>query len=235
MHYIIYKITNKINGKIYIGQHMTNDLNDDYMGSGIVLRKEQKYQGIENFEKKILYVYETFIEMDQKERELVTMDFIKRNDTYNMVPGGSSRTCICPDCGKEFTIKVFSRHLNSKQCLKNQKIIEIGRNKGECFHCKMDISLMTTSARANHTRWCDKNPKRQEYVNSLQGESNPMFGKVGWKKGLTKETDERIKRTGQTYHNRIKSGEIIPTFLGKSHSLETKQKISEKMKKIKNN
>ena len=35
--YTIYKITNKTNGKFYIGLHETKDLLDGYMGSGISL------------------------------------------------------------------------------------------------------------------------------------------------------------------------------------------------------
>jgi hypothetical protein len=31
--YIIYKITNKINNKFYIGKHETFDINDNYMAS----------------------------------------------------------------------------------------------------------------------------------------------------------------------------------------------------------
>ena len=38
-HYLVYKTTCLVNGKIYIGQHQTYDLNDGYIGSGIELQK----------------------------------------------------------------------------------------------------------------------------------------------------------------------------------------------------
>lgn len=42
----LYKITNKINGKIYIGIHSTNKLNDKYMGSGGPLLKAKQAKTI---------------------------------------------------------------------------------------------------------------------------------------------------------------------------------------------
>lgn len=88
MFFTIYKTTNNLNGKIYIGQHGTNNLNDGYMGSGTAIQDDIKSFGVENFKKEILYIFETFSEMNQKEKELVTLDFVKRTDTYNLVPGG---------------------------------------------------------------------------------------------------------------------------------------------------
>lgn len=88
MFYIIYKITNQINGKFYIGSHKTNNLNDGYMGSGKYLKHAQKKYGIENFTKEILYVYDNATEMYAKEAEIVNEDFITENNTYNIKLGG---------------------------------------------------------------------------------------------------------------------------------------------------
>jgi hypothetical protein len=88
MNYTIYKITNKIDGKIYIGKHQTDDLNDGYMGSGKILRRAQKKHGLENFLKEILHIFNTEEEMNAKEKELVTEEFCLREDTYNLCVGG---------------------------------------------------------------------------------------------------------------------------------------------------
>jgi phosphopantetheinyl transferase (holo-ACP synthase) len=86
--YTIYKTTNKINGKIYIGKHQTKDLDDKYIGSGKHLCRAIKKYGIENFQKEILFQFDTEAEMNAKEAELVTEEFCLREDTYNLCPGG---------------------------------------------------------------------------------------------------------------------------------------------------
>ena len=88
MHYTIYKIVNKINGKTYIGKHQTKDLNDGYMGSGKLLHRAYQKYGVENFSKEILHVYNNEDEMNAKEKELVTEEFCFREDTYNICVGG---------------------------------------------------------------------------------------------------------------------------------------------------
>jgi hypothetical protein len=88
MKYTIYKTTNILNNKIYIGKHQTENVDDDYFGSGIYLEKDVKKYGKENFKKEILFIFDTESEMNSKEKELVTEDFVKRNDNYNRAIGG---------------------------------------------------------------------------------------------------------------------------------------------------
>ena len=88
MKYTIYKITNTIDGKIYIGKHQTNNLDDGYMGSGKILRRAQDKHGLDKFVKEILHVFDTEEEMNAKEKELVTEEFCLREDTYNLCVGG---------------------------------------------------------------------------------------------------------------------------------------------------
>jgi len=86
--YTIYKTTNLVNGKIYIGKHQTNNPDDSYYGSGSAIKRAIKKYGKENFKKDILYNFDTVGEMDRKEKELIDESFINRKDTYNRGVGG---------------------------------------------------------------------------------------------------------------------------------------------------
>lgn len=87
--YCIYQISNKINGKRYIGQHKYSDENNpmgEYKGSGLLLRKAYKKYGIENFSVEILY---------RRIRDKKTVDAMeiwaieKYKPEYNIAKGGS--------------------------------------------------------------------------------------------------------------------------------------------------
>lgn len=88
MFYLVYKITNQINGKIYIGVHKTSNDKDSYMGSGKALIRAQQKYGLENFTKEILHYCSSEEEMYNKEEELVNREFVIREDTYNLKVGG---------------------------------------------------------------------------------------------------------------------------------------------------
>lgn len=88
MFYIIYKITNLINEKFYIGAHATENINDSYMGSGRNLKLAYKKYGVNNFKKDIMFVFDNEFEMWNKEEELVTEELVKSKRTYNLKKGG---------------------------------------------------------------------------------------------------------------------------------------------------
>lgn len=88
MYYTVYKITNLINNKIYVGVHITDNIDDDYMGSGKNIKNAIKKYGIENFKKEYLSVFNNKEEMYQMESIIVNEDFIKSKNTYNIVLGG---------------------------------------------------------------------------------------------------------------------------------------------------
>ena len=84
MFYIVYKITNLINNKYYIGKHQTKILDDGYMGSGKLLKLAISKYGLENFKKEILHIFDNEQDMNSKEKELVTIN----EQSYNLQDGG---------------------------------------------------------------------------------------------------------------------------------------------------
>ena len=103
MVYIVYETICTANNKIYIGVHGTQDpeIFDGYIGCGVYTNRPATYKhpntqfkfavkkyGIKYFIRTTLKVFNDELEAYKLEAELVTADFINRDDTYNFALGG---------------------------------------------------------------------------------------------------------------------------------------------------
>lgn len=86
-HYF-YKTTNNINGKYYYGIHSTNDLDDGYKGSGVLLREAFDKYGKENFTTEILKFFDNREELSEYEKKFINSKIIHDSDCYNIGIGG---------------------------------------------------------------------------------------------------------------------------------------------------
>lgn len=91
MFYTVYRTTNLVNGKRYYGCHKTNDPQDDYLGSGVILLRAIEKYGRENFVKDVLAIF-SCEEVDREaafalEREIVDRE-LGLPGCYNLKRGG---------------------------------------------------------------------------------------------------------------------------------------------------
>jgi hypothetical protein len=174
MHFTIYKITNLVNNKIYIGKHQTSNLNDAYMGSGKYLKRAIEKYGISNFHKEILFVFETEQEMNSKEAELVTREFCLLEDSYNLCDGGHGGWSYVNRTGlrtKGHSQETYSKRSNT---LKGKKPSQLAIQKLKEAHAVGKIKYSTTKGKLlseEHKR------KIGETNSKLQnGSNNSQFG-----------------------------------------------------------
>jgi len=182
MLYIIYKVTNKLNGKIYIGKHQTQDINDGYMGSGKHIRNAIDKHGLENFTKEILFQFDNEADMNAKEAELVNEEFVKEDTNYNLCPGGNGGWGYINSLenSKENKIKGGKAHSSEHMKMLGVK----GRNKRnkrlekdiEFRYYIADVTLGTGFLGMKHT---DETKKKIGMKNSKNqyGVKNSQYGK----------------------------------------------------------
>jgi hypothetical protein len=180
-YFYLYKITNKINGKIYIGVHETFNLDDGYMGSGLLIQKAIKKYGIENFDKDILDFFDNRLLMLDKEGEIVTEDFVKRKDNYNIDLGGR---------GDSKNLRLGTPAFLKK--LKDDKFRE--------EYCKKVSIRMKEYFRNNESWWVGKKHKEEtkEKIGEFnainqKGERNSQFG-TKWIYNLELEENRKIDK-----------------------------------------
>ena len=83
----IYKITNLLNGKIYIGRHSSDKIDNGYYGSGILIKAAIKKYKKENFKKEVICICNSDKELNEKEVYYINKEKSMING-YNLTCGG---------------------------------------------------------------------------------------------------------------------------------------------------
>ena len=139
----IYRITNNINGKTYIGQHTLpnnrNPRNDKYMGSGSDLKCDQRLYGVENFSKEIITCF--FGDKNKHFTNLSEMYYIEQErnikgfeNVYNISDGGNA-----PMAGKTPWNK--GKHVMTEEQKKNVSKVHKGKTISEEQKCAISKKL----------------------------------------------------------------------------------------------
>jgi hypothetical protein len=205
-YYYLYQIINKLNNKIYVGVHKTDNLNDGYMGSGKILNRAIKKYGVENFEKDILIYFNTAEEMFAKEKEIVTDEFLLREDTYNLRRGGSG--------GFDYINKdiEFRKSKNRKAREATDSILEVkwGSNwrstlgklasinahtessKLKRKQTRKNLGIVSDTSKMNTPEVNTKRKERFKEIGHQQGEKNSQAGTM-WI--TNKVENKKIKKT----------------------------------------
>lgn len=136
----------------------------------------------------------------------------------------------CEKCGREISKSNLTKHLKSHETHPENFKKETYHLDHDDLFCKFcGKECKNKNSLVQHEIRCKENPGRKLTAYELYPEK--YIGKfiktdTSWNKGLTKETDERVKQSGLNLHNNILSGKT--KVYGHKHSEETKKKISYK-------
>ncbi len=164
---IIYKTTNLINGKIYVGKACGSRVTNNYLGSGKLYRRAEKKYGKENFKRITIDIAEN--RKEQCLKEIFWIDFYDaRNPAvgYNITEGGDGGATrrgmknseeTNRKIGEANVIALTGRKLSDehKQNIRKNHKGMLGKHLSE--ETKQKISIL----------------KKELYKNP---ENNPMFG-----------------------------------------------------------
>lgn len=205
MVYTIYKTTNLINGKFYLGRHKTTNPEDSYLGSGTVLKNAISKYGKENFRKEILFVYPTQAEAYQKEREIIKPN-LGNPLCMNIHEGGAGIEVT--DAFRENCRRAFRGRKASPETRK--KLSEFQRNRVRSKEIGKRIS----------------EAKKGKSTNPWTADSRKKLSERTKGKIFSEVTKEKIReaKNGHTVSEETRE-KIRKSLTGRKHSEETKKKI----------
>lgn len=177
MNYLIYKITNLVNGRFYIGAHQTENINDGYMGSGKALHAAYKKYGVEKFRKEIIRCCSSVEEMYEVEKELVE-PFYKNKKSYNIMEGGRGGFNFINDSGQNGAVKGVIKRLELFADAEWYEVWKDKQRKG----CKAHAETVSKSEFSRRGKQANQTAKLRNGVYSFEGkqhteETKLMIGK----------------------------------------------------------
>ena len=197
MLYFVYKTTNLINNKTYIGIHKTNNIDDGYLGSGLHFLKAVKKYGKQNFKREILEFCLSYEELLEKEKSYVTEEWVKNGDNYNLKTGGQSSGLL-----SEISKQKISETLKTKYA------------NGELKPRLTAPYIATDEQKEKISKTLKTKYANGELKPTMTGIEPWNKGKKGlqipWNKGkkLNSLSDEIKKKISETLKNKHNKGEI---------------------------
>jgi hypothetical protein len=209
----LYQITNLINGKIYIGVHQTNNIDDSYMGSGTAILRAIKKYGIENFKKDILGFFDTYEAALLAEKTTVDNDFLLRKDVYNLRTGGVGGWEHINNLPKEDRINVieYKRKVASGE-------IKVGGTGNWTSDSRLRIAsgsvkgLSIAKVTAHTSTAKEKRKSTQSRIKFQQGENNSQYGRL-WISNIETKQVMRLEKDTKIPEGWVKgkTGRLITT------------------------
>lgn len=178
--YYVYKITNNINGKFYIGKRKHNfPYKDKYMGSGKLILLAIKKYGKDNFTKEILGIFDSDKDSSEFEKSLVTKEMVESENCYNMHEGGHGGFMHINNLPPNERVNVISY----KEKVQSGKI-SVGGDKSEYFteesYKKMKRGSMKGIETLKNKSEEEKEITKNKISLASTGSKNSQFGKKSY-------------------------------------------------------
>ena len=181
MKHLVYITANLVNGKQYVGDHSTENINDSYKGSGLLILRAIKKYGKENFEREILEICESKQEAFNKQEKYINFFNTLKPIGYNISPKGGHNV---KNCFSEESKRKISESLK-KTYKEKPELIENLREKATGRILSEEVKL-TLKGRKSHR-------KGLSLVEEYGNESEKIRKKL--KKPKTKEHKEKISKS----------------------------------------
>lgn len=155
--YTIYKVTNLINQKYYIGAHSTHNIDDNYLGSGKAIQTAIKKYGKHNFIKQIMFICSSEEEMFIKEKQVVNEQVVNDPLSYNMTLGGNGGWSHVDSSGLNNPMHRDEVKKKVKESWKANPVnkIKILNNLKKATEKAQKLNL--GKKRPNHSKWMKNN------------------------------------------------------------------------------